>query len=74
MNSPPLLNEHGVFVLDSAVVESLKQAAFQSPLRRVRIYLLAGLDSPVQEMIISLAELATMKWLGGLEMIAFILA
>jgi cupin fold WbuC family metalloprotein len=56
MNFPPLSNEYGVFVLDSAVVESLKLAAFQSPLRRVRICLHSSLDSPVQEMIIALCR------------------
>lgn len=56
MNLPPLMNEHGVFVLDAAVVDSLKQAARMSPLRRARICLHSGLESPVQEMIIALCS------------------
>ena len=56
MNLPPLINKHGVFVLDTTVVESLKQAARQSPLRRIRICLHSGLESPVQEMIIALCR------------------
>ncbi len=56
MNLPPPINEHGVFVLDAAVIESLKAAARASPLRRARICLHPGLDSPVQEMIIALCR------------------
>ena len=56
MNLPPSINESGVFVLDTAVIESLKQAARSSPLRRARICLHSNWDSPVQEMIIALCR------------------
>jgi cupin fold WbuC family metalloprotein len=56
MNLPPYINEHGVFVLESSIVESLIQAARNSPMRRARICLHSGLDSPVQEMIIALCR------------------
>jgi cupin fold WbuC family metalloprotein len=56
MNLPPQINEHGVFLLDAAVVESLKQAARMSPLRRARICMHQDLESPVQEMIIALCR------------------
>ena len=56
MNIPLSTNEYGVFVLDAATVELLKNAARKSTLRRARMCLHLGLESPVQEMIIALCK------------------
>lgn len=56
MNLTFPINEHGVFVLDGAVINSLKSAARKSPLGRARICLHIDTNSPVQEMIIALCK------------------
>lgn len=56
MNLTSPINEHGVFVLDSAVIKSLKSAARKSPFGRARICLHIDTNSPVQEMVIALCK------------------
>ena len=56
MNLTYPINEHGVFVLDRAVINSIKSAARKSQLGRARICLHINNSSPVQEMIIALCK------------------
>jgi len=56
MNIPPGISPNGVFVLDAKGIESLKNAARSSDMRRARICLHGNLQSPVQEMVIALCS------------------